>query len=150
MLQKQTILHLICRLIDARYPDYNAVIPMDNHNMMTIGRSELLSALKRIIIFSNKTTNQSVFRIAGSELQISSQDLDFSNEANERLACSYEGEDMEIGFNSKFLIEMMNVMDTSEIRFELSMPNRPGLIVPAEADPNEEVLMLVMPVMTNA
>lgn len=142
--------NLICRLIDARYPDYNAVIPTDNANLLTIGKDEFHNALKRIAIFSNKTTNQVILKIAGSQLQLSAQDLDFSNEANEQLNCTYNGADMEIGFNAKFLIEMMGVLDTDEINIELSTPTRAGIILPAEKDEHEEVLMLVMPVMLNA
>jgi DNA polymerase-3 subunit beta len=141
---------MICRLIDARYPDYNAVIPTDNPNTLTIGRNDLQNSLRRIAIFANKTTHQVILRIAGSDLHISAQDLDFSNEANERLACLYSGEDMEIGFNARFLIEMLGVLEAKEIRIELSTPTRAGIIVPIEQAENEEVLMLVMPVMVNA
>ena len=141
--------NLICRLIDARYPDYNAVIPKDNQNILTIGKDELQGSLKRIAIYSNKTTHQAILKINGSELQISAQDLDFSNEAHERLTCNYDGQDMEIGFNSKFLIDMLNVMDGDEVEVQLSTPTRAGLIVPTEKDDNEDVLMLVMPVMLN-
>ncbi len=142
--------NLICRLIDARYPDYNAVIPTNNPNHLAIGRAELQNSLKRIAIFANKTTNQVVLKITGNELQISAQDLDFSNEANEKLNCSYEGNDMEIGFNAKFLIEMLNVMEGDDITLELSSPNRAGVLFPVEKDEAEEILMLVMPVMLNA
>ncbi len=141
---------LICRLIDARYPDYNAVIPKDNPNKLTIGRTDFANALKRSAIFANKTTHQVLLKIAGSELQISAQDLDFSNESTERLTCNYQGEDMEIGFNAKFLIEMLNVLDTDEVVMELSTPTRAGLILPSDADDDQEdILMLVMPVMLN-
>ena len=90
---------LICRLIDGKYPNYEAVIPKENPNKLTIGRSQFLSSVKRVSIFSNKTTHQVRLKVAGSELSISAEDLDFANEANERLTCAYEGEDMEIGFN---------------------------------------------------
>lgn len=143
-------LRLICRLVDAKYPDYNAVIPADNTNILVIGRRELQNTLRRISIFSNKTTHQVVLNLNGSELKISAQDLDFSNEANERLACSYEGPDLEIGFNARFLIEMLGVLETEEIRMELSTPTRAGTIFPTSGDENEELLMLVMPVMLNA
>lgn len=141
--------NLICRLIDAKYPDYNAVIPVDNQNLLTIGRVELQSSLRRIQIFSNKTTHQVVMGMAGSELKVSAQDLDFSNEATETLICTYEGNDMEIGFNARFLIEMLGVLDTDEIQIELSSPNRAGILLPGEQDENEDLLMLVMPVMLN-
>lgn len=138
---------MICRLIDERFPDYENAIPADNNNKLGIDKHELLSSLKRISIYANKTTNQVRLRITGSELQISAEDLDFSNEANERLSCEYEGEDMEIGFNAKFLIEMLNNIHSKTVNLLLSAPNRAGLIVPAEKSENEDILMLVMPVM---
>lgn len=139
--------HLICRLIDARYPDYNAVIPTDHSSTLTIGRVDLLNSLRRISIYSNKTTNQVILKIAGSELQISAQDLDFSNEANERLNCTFEGGDIEIGFNAKFLIDILNTLESDDVIFQLSGPTRAGIILPADKDDNEDILMLVMPVM---
>lgn len=141
--------HLICRLIDARYPDYNAVIPKENPNLLTINRDDLLGSLRRISIFSNKTTHQVVLKISGSKLQVFAQDLDFSNEANELLTCEYLGEDLDIAFNAKFLLEMMSTMPGDEIKFELSTPTRAGIIKPADKNENEDLLMLIMPVMIN-
>jgi DNA polymerase III subunit beta len=140
---------MICRLIDERYPDYENVIPTNNTIKMAIGRTDFLSALKRISIYANKTTHQVRLKITGSELQISAEDLDFSNEANERLSCDHEGEDIEIGFNAKFLIEMLNNSDTDQIKLMMSAPNKAGVILPVEKDKNEDILMLVMPVMLN-
>lgn len=140
---------LICRLIEGRYPDYNAVIPTENPNRLTINRADFLNTLRRVIIFSNKTTHQVILKIKGNELIVNAQDLDFSNEANERLDCTYEGDNMEIGFNAKFLLEMLNAMDNEEVRMELSTPNRAGLLLPTESDEAEDLLMLVMPVMMN-
>ncbi len=140
---------MICRLIDERYPDYENVIPADNENNITIGKSELLSSLKRIAIYANKTTHQVRLKITGSELMISSEDLDFSNEANERLVCEHDGQDIEIGFNAKFLIEMLSNISSEQITFKLSAPNRAGLIEPSNKNENENILMLVMPVMLN-
>lgn len=141
---------LICRLIDGKYPNYEAVIPKENPNVLTIDRLQFLSSIKRVSIFANKTTHQIKLKLAGSELSLSAEDVDFSNEANERLTCNYDGDDMEIGFNSRFLMEMINNMDTSEVRLEMSEPNRAGLLMPAVKDnENEDVLMLVMPVMLN-
>lgn len=143
-------IRMICRVIDERFPDYENVIPVSNPNKLNIDRVELLNSLKRISIYANKTTHQVRLKIAGSELQISAEDLDFSNEANERLSCEYEGEDMEIGFNARLLIEMLNNLDSELITFHLSVPSRAGLIAPSRhKDPNEDVLMLVMPVMLN-
>ncbi len=140
---------MVCRLIDERYPDYNNVIPVDNPNKMIIDRSELLSSVKRIAIYANKTTHQIRFKLAGSELQISAEDLDFSNEANERLSCEYEGEDLEIGFNARFLMEILSNLSSNQVVLELSTPNRAGILLPVDKEDNEELLMLVMPVMLN-
>jgi DNA polymerase III subunit beta len=138
---------MICRLIDERFPDYENVIPVNNDNHMSINRLEFLNSLKRISIYANKTTNQVRLKITGSELQVSAEDLDFSNEANERLSCEHDGEDIEIGFNARFMMEMLNNLDSKEITLQLSEPNRAGLIVPKVQGDNEDILMLVMPVM---
>ncbi len=140
---------MICRLIDERFPDYENVIPSDNQNTMNINKGEFLSSLKRIAIYANKTTHQVRLKITGSELMISAEDLDFSNEANERLSCEHDGEDIEIGFNAKFLIEMLNNLDAKDIVLKLHAPNRAGIILPADKDENEDILLLVMPVMLN-
>lgn len=139
--------HLVCRLIDARYPDYNAVIPTDNPNKMTISRSDLQNSLKRIAIYANKTTNQVVLNIADGSLTLSAQDLDFSNEAMEQLPCGYEGSDMIIGFNAKFMAEMLGILDGDSISVEMSTPSRAGIILPSEQAEGEDLLMLIMPVM---
>jgi DNA polymerase III subunit beta len=142
-------IRMICRLIDERFPDYENVIPTGNDIKMTIDRAELLGALKRISIYANKTTHQVRLKITGSELQISAEDLDFSNEANERLSCEHDGEDIEIGFNARFLIEMLSNIDSDKIQLMMSAPNKAGVILPAEKDKDEDILMLVMPVMLN-
>ena len=140
-----------CRLIEGKYPNYDAVIPKDNPNRMTINRMDFLQAIRRVAIFANKTTHQVRLRIAGSELTVNAEDLDFANEATERLTCSYQGEDIEIGFNSRFLSDMLNNLGAPEVTLELSAPNRAGIIRPSEPEePGEDVLMLVMPVMLNA
>ena len=135
------------RLIDAKYPDYNAVIPYDNANFLSLDRAEFQSSLRRIAIYANKSTNQVVLNISDGSLTISAQDLDFSNEATEQMSCEYNGEAMNIGFNAKFLGEMLQVINTDHIQLKLSTPNRAGILVPADQDENEELLMLVMPVM---
>jgi DNA polymerase-3 subunit beta len=140
---------LTCRLIDGKYPNYEAVIPNENPNMLTVDRNAFLQSIKRVSIFANKTTHQVRLKINGSELNISAEDIDFSNEANERLTCSYKGETIEIGFNSRFLMEMLNNMDTEHVIFELSAPNRAGLLSPEDNKDGESILMLVMPVMLN-
>lgn len=141
---------LNCRLIDGKYPNYEAVIPKENPNVMTIERNTLLNSLRRVSIFSNKTTHQIRLKIAGTELNISAEDFDFSNKAEERLSCSYQGEDMQIGFNSRFLIEMLNNLVAEEISLSMSLPNRAGIIAPLDnTEEGEHITMLVMPVMLN-
>ncbi|MDG1332488.1 MAG: DNA polymerase III subunit beta [Crocinitomicaceae bacterium] len=140
---------LVCRLIDGKYPNYEAVIPKENPNVLMIDRLQFLSSIKRVSIFANKTTHQIKLKLAGAELSLSAEDIDFANEANERLTCNYSGEDMEIGFNSRFLMEMLNNIDSSEIRLEMSEPSRAGLLIPADMAEDEDILMLVMPVMLN-
>ncbi len=138
---------LVCRLIDARYPDYNAVIPTDNPHTLTLGRTDFQNSLKRIAIYANKTTNQVILNINDGSLTVSAQDLDFSNEATEQMACTYEGEPLNIGFNAKFLIEMLGVLESDEIKMALSNPTRAGILFPTEKSDDEEIMMLVMPVM---
>jgi DNA polymerase III subunit beta len=140
---------MICRLIDARFPDYKVVIPADNPYHMTVNKADFQNALRRVSVFSNKSTNQVALTISGSELQLASQDVDFSFEGNERMNCQYNGEDLSIAFNAKFLIEMLSAADTADVRLELSTPTKAGLIKPTEVDENEEMLMLVMPLMLN-
>jgi DNA polymerase III subunit beta len=143
-------INLICRLIDGKYPNYDAVIPNDNPNKLTIDRQSLLNSIKRVSIFANQSTHQIRFKLSGKELVLSAEDLDFSNEAKERLTCSYEGDDLEIGFNSKFLMEMLNNTETDEVRLEMSAPNRAGILLPVNNEnKDEDILMLVMPVMLN-
>lgn len=141
---------LVCRLIDARYPDYNAVIPVDNPNQMTANRSDFQNSLKRIAIYANKTTNQVVFDLTVKSLTVSAQDLDFSNEAIEQIACTYDGEPMKIAFNARFLAEMLGILDSEEVKMEFSSPSRAGILTPVEENNNDrDILMLVMPVMLN-
>jgi DNA polymerase III subunit beta len=140
---------LVCRLIDARFPDYKVVIPVDNPYKLTVNKLDFQNALRRINVFSNKSTNQVALSISGSELQLAAQDVDFSFEGNERMACQYDGEDLQIAFNAKFLIEMLNAAETAEINIELSTPTKAGIIRPTESDENEDLLMLVMPLMLN-
>ena len=138
-----------CRLIDARFPDYKVVIPSDNPYKLIVNKSDFQSALRRVSIFSNKSTNQVALNISGSELQLAAQDVDFSFEGNERMKCQYDGEDLTIAFNAKFLIEMLNAADSDEIKIELSTPTKAGIIKQTEQEDNEELLMLVMPLMLN-
>ncbi|MEO5892382.1 MAG: DNA polymerase III subunit beta [Ferruginibacter sp.] len=140
---------LVCRLIDARFPDYKVVIPVDNPYKLTVNKSDFQSALRRVSVFSNKSTNQVALTISGSELQLAAQDIDFSFEGNERMSCQYDGEDLQIAFNAKFLIEMLNAAETPEINIELSTSTKAGIIKPTESEEHEDLLMLVMPLMLN-
>ena len=141
---------LVCRLIDGKYPNYEAVIPKENPNKLVIDKTQFLSSVKRVSIFSNKTTYQIRLKIAGAELNISAEDIDYSNKAEERLTCDYQGDDMQIGFNSRFLVEMLSNLTSDEVQLEMSMPNRAGILTPVDGlDDGEEVTMLVMPVMLN-
>lgn len=141
---------LTCRLIDGKYPNYEAVIPKENPNQMQVNRTSFLNSVRRVSIFSNKTTFQIRLKIAGAALQISAEDFDYSNSAEERLDCDYQGDDITIGFNSRFLIEMLNGLECDEVKLSMSLPNRAGLLTPLDhTEEGEDVTMLVMPVMLN-
>ncbi|PKH51033.1 DNA polymerase III subunit beta [Tenacibaculum sp. Bg11-29] len=142
---------LVCRLIDGKYPNYEAVIPKENPNKLTVDRASFLNSVKRVSIFSSKTTHQIRLKMAGTELNISAEDLDYSNKADERLQCDYQGDDMQIGFNSRFLSEMLNNLSANDVLIEMSLPNRAGILTPIDGtDEGEQVTMLVMPVMLNS
>ena len=139
---------LVCRLIEGKYPNYDAVIPKENPNVLEIDRSQLLQATKRASIFSSKSTHQIKLEIKGNSIKISAEDVDFNNKSEEVLNCTYNGDDITIGFNSRFINEMLNNLDTESVRIELSSPNRAGLISPIYNESKEEnIIMLVMPIM---
>ena len=139
---------LVCRLIDGKYPNYEAVIPKENPNRLILNRSMFLNSVRRVSIFSSKSTHQIRLKMAGTELKISAEDIDFSNKADERLQCSYEGDDMQIGFNSRFLLEMLNNLSATDVMLEMSLPNRAGILTPLDGlEEGENITMLVMPVM---
>jgi DNA polymerase-3 subunit beta len=140
---------MVCRLIDARFPDYKVVIPAENPYKMTVSRTDFQNALRRVSVFSNKSTNQVALSISGAELQLAAQDVDFSFEGNERMNCRYEGEDIQIAFNAKFLIELLSATSSSEVVLELSTPTKAGILLPVDKDEDEDLLMLAMPLMLN-
>ncbi|MGB5943470.1 MAG: DNA polymerase III subunit beta [Leeuwenhoekiella sp.] len=141
-------IQLICRLIDGKYPNYEAVIPKENPNKLVIDRTQFLQSVRRVSIFSNKTTHQIRLKIAGAELNVSAEDVDYSNKAEERLTCDYQGDDMQIGFNSRFLVEMLNNLNATDVSLEMSLPNRAGILTPNDGvAEGEHITMLVMPVM---
>lgn len=142
---------LICRLVEGNYPSYNSVIPTKNPNVMQIDRLQFFNTVKRVSVFSNQASNLIKLNIADNQLVVSAQDIDFSISAVERLACEYEGDEMEIGFKSTFLQEILTNISASDVKVEMSDPTRAGLLLPAEnADENEDMLMLLMPMMINA
>lgn len=141
---------LSCRLIDCEYPNYEGVIPKVNDKKVEISRNALLSSLKCISIFSNKTTHQVKLSFKGNSLALSAEDKDYSNKGDEKLTCNYTGEDLDIGFNSKYLIEILGNLTSEEISIDMSQPNRAGVIMPIDnLEADEEVLMLAMPVILN-
>ncbi len=147
---KMTNYQLICRLVEGNYPSYNSVIPVNNPNSMVIDRLAFFNTVKRVSVFANQASNLVKLTIGGNQLVVSAQDIDFSISAVERLNCEYEGDDMEIGFKSTFLQEILSNLPSSEIRLEMSDPSRAGLLLPEEKeDEDEDVLMLLMPMMIN-
>jgi DNA polymerase III, beta subunit len=142
---------MICRLVEGTYPSYASVIPASNPNALTIDRLELYNALKRVAVFSNQASNLVKLQLTGNQITISAQDLDFSISAYERLNCLFEGDDMEIGFKSTFLIEILSNLSSPDVVLRLSDPSRAGLILPSEKEiDDEDTLMLLMPMMINA
>ena len=137
----------ICRLIDGKYPNYSAVIPKENPNVLTINRNLLLSSIRRASIMSNKSTNQVRFKLSGNILHLHAEDTEYANKADMQIPCDYNGEDINIGFSSKFLTEMLSVLSSDDITMKMSQPNRPGIIEPVDGLEDEEnILMLSMPV----
>jgi len=142
---------LICRLVEGNYPSYNSVIPQNNPNKLIIDRVEFYNTVRRVSVFSNQASNLVRLKLTENQLVVSAQDVDFAISAVERLSCQYEGEDMEIGFKSTFLQEILSNLSATEVKVELSDPTRAGLLLPAENENEEEnVLMLLMPMMINA
>jgi DNA polymerase III subunit beta len=138
---------MVCRLISDKFPDYENVIPTNNPHKLIVNKKELVSTLRRVNIFSNRTTHQIRFKITGNELKVSAEDIDYASAANEDLKCIYEGEDMELGYNAAFLQEVISNIDTEDALMELSSPSRASLVLPMEQEEGENLLMLVMPVM---
>ncbi len=137
----------ICRLIDGKYPNYSAVIPKENPNVLTVNRNLLLSSIRRASILSHKYTNQVRFKLSGNVLHLHAEETEYANKADMNIPCDYKGEDINIGFSSKFLTEMLSVLGSVDITMKMSQPNRPGIVEPVDGlDENEHILMLSMPV----
>jgi DNA polymerase-3 subunit beta len=142
---------MVCRLVEGAYPSYNSVIPTNNPNKLIIDRVEFFNTLKRVSVFANQASNLVKLQLTGNQIVISAQDIDFSISAYERINCQYEGDDMEIGFKSSFLVEILSNLASTDVAMELSDPTRAGIIIPIEKDNDaEDVLMLLMPMMINA
>ena len=140
---------LQCRLIEGRYPNYNSVIPQNNTNELRVDRGSLLSALRRVQPFANDSSNLIRFHVEGSTLQLDAEDYDFSKTATERMTCEYNGKAMSIGFKGSSFIEVLSNFDTPEVIIQLSDPSRAGLVLPSEQPENQDVLMLMMPMLIN-
>ena len=142
--------YIVCRLVDGRYPNYEAAIPKDNPNKLILDRQSFLNTLRRVSIFASEATRQVRLSISANKVDISAEDLEFSNKAHETIPCQYEGSPMDIGFNAKFLTEMISNLDTEQVLIELSHPSRAGIIFPYGEETEgkqDDILMLVMPVM---
>lgn len=141
---------LVCRLVEGNYPNYEAVIPKDNPNKLTIDRLDFYNSLRRVSVFSNQASNLIKLSMTANQLTVSAQDIDFSISAHERVKCQFEGDELEIGFKSLFLIEILANLSTADVVMNLSDPTRAGILVPIEKESdNEDVLMLLMPMMIN-
>ena len=140
---------LICRLIEGRYPNYNSVIPQNNPNLLTVDRLSLLAALRRVQPFANDSSNLIRFHVEGGTLQLDAEDYDFSKTATERMLCEYNGQPMSIGFKGSSFIEILSNFDCSEVIIQLADPSRAGLVLPSEQPENQDVLMLMMPMLIN-
>ena len=140
---------LICRLIEGRYPNYNSVIPQNNTNQLTIDRQGLLAALRHVQPFANDSSNLIRFHVEGGTLQLDAEDYDYSKTATERISCSYNGQPMSIGFKGSSFIEILSNFDCQEILIQLADPSRAGLVLPSEQPENQDILMLMMPMLLN-
>ena len=138
-----------CRLIEGRYPNYNSVIPQNNPNQLTVDRQGLLSALRRVQPFANDSSNLIRFHVEDGTLQLDAEDYDFSKTATERMSCSYNGQPMSIGFKGSSFIEILSNFTCTEVILQLADPSRAGLVLPSEQPENQDVLMLMMPMLIN-
>ncbi len=140
---------VVCRQIEGRFPNYNAVIPQNNQNKVTIDRLTMINACKRVAVFANTGTSLLKLSLTENQIRISAQDIDFSTSAEETIACSYAGTPMSIGFKAPFLIEILSSIACDEVMLELADPARAGLIMPMENEEGQDVLMLLMPMLLN-
>jgi len=141
---------IITRLINEQYPNYESVIPRDNDKILRVDKNQMLSTVKRVAVFSSTTTRQIRLQLGPDKITIRAEDIDMSSEAKETISCDYDSGEMEIGFNAKYLADILSNVDGDEATFEFSTPNRAGIVKPSEEEEQEEMLMLVMPVMLNS
>ncbi len=146
---KSTEFEMVCRLIEGRYPNYISVIPQNNPFKVIIDRLSFINALKRVSVFSNQANSLVKLNLRSGEIKISAQDIDYSTSAEEKIACQFDGSELSIGFKATYLIEMLSNIGSSEVVLELADASRAGLIVPVENEENEDLLMLLMPMMLN-
>jgi DNA polymerase-3 subunit beta len=144
-----TNFEMVCRLIEGRFPNYNSVIPQNNPHKVIIDRLSFLNALKRVSVFSNPASSLVKLQLKGNQMKVSAQDIDFSTAAEETIPCQFTGVDLSIGFKATYLIEILNNIASTEVVVELADPSRAGLIIPVENEENEDLLMLLMPMMLN-
>ena len=140
---------MVCRQIEGKFPNYDAVIPQNNQNVVMVDRQTMYNACKRVSVFANSSTGQLKLALSENSIRISAQDIDFSTSAEETISCSYEGMPMAIGFKAPFLIEILGLLTSPEVRLELADPARAGLILPSEDAEDEKLLMLLMPMLLN-
>jgi DNA polymerase-3 subunit beta len=140
---------IICRLIEGRFPNYNSVIPQNNPFRITVDRLQFMSALRRVSHFSNQGSNLIKLQVADNKIVITAQDIDFSTSAEETVSCQYSDMGIKIGFKSSFLVDILNNINSTEVVLELADPSRAGIVLPVDQDENEELLMLLMPMMLN-
>lgn len=143
----QTI--VVCRQIEGRFPNYNAVIPQNNQNVVVVDRQTLINACKRVAVFANTGTSLLKLALSENQIKISAQDIDFSTSAEETIACEYNGMPMSIGFKAPFLIEILNAISSTDVKLQLADPARAGLILPTENEENQDLLLLLMPMLLN-
>ena len=140
---------LISRLIEEKYPNYETVIPLDNENSLIVNKHEMLQSVRRVSLYSNSTTHQIRLSISKDQLQMTAEDIDFGSDAKEKISCDYNGEELEIGFNSAYVVDVLTHMETDEVEFKLSSPNRAAILSPRVPKEGENLLMLIMPVRLN-
>lgn len=140
---------LYCRLIEGRYPNYNSVIPTDNPNQLTVDRKSMLSALRRVLPFASESTQLVRLHVEMGKVELSSEDIDFAVSAKESLTCEYNGQPMSIGFKGSSLTDELSNLESDEVIIQLADPSRPGIIIPVQQPENEDVLMLIMPMLLN-